>query len=373
VPTGCTDLPQLAASSSSEKSNDQRGNEETPSSAEEKLSSFADKISSTCHVDRENSACQMDTICAKIEFEKEKGPSKPALTEQGELLRIEGPPPPKSWTEELSSKVQDAQRAISSKTHCLFIALGLSTKKEQTLMTDFYTTQSAKQLKPKKESENKAPASSVPFSAQYLVTAIGLGSKVESKEKKQTLMTEFDPNKAPPAVLVAEKTSSTVTETKAKPEKSEIPDVPTVPSETTIATEVRDEEKQTKWNLWKQVKSFMSKFKLAEINTPTFGAVPSLPSFGVFLCNPKVADEESTAKVAKTDDGQVMVEVAKVEVIKVEKTKVEETKVEETKVEEAKVKETKVKETKVEETKVEEAKVEMANAEKAKTEENKND
>lgn len=370
VPTGCTDLPQLAASSSSEKSNDEGGKDEKASPAKGIFSSFADKITSTCHVDPERTACQMDTVCAKIEFEKE-APSRPALTEQGELLRIEGPPPSKPWTEELSSKVQDAQRVISSKTHRLFIALGLSTKKEQALMTDFYTTKSAKTLKPKKEAKNKEPARLSRFSVQNLVIAIGLGSKkAESKEKKQTLMTDFDPNKAPMTVPEAETVTSAVTEVKHEPAKSEIPDVPAVPSEATIATEMRTEEKPTKWNLWTEVKKFGSKFKLPETNTPTCEGlavpkveVPSLPSFGVFLCNPKVANDESAAKEAKTDDGQVMVEGAKVEGTKVEETKVEETKVEETKVEE----------TKVEKTKVEEAKVETANAEKAMAEETKND
>lgn len=369
VPTGCTDLPQLAASSSSEKSTDERGKDEKRSSAKGMFSSFADKITSTCHVDPERTACQMDTICAKIEFEKEEAPSRPALAEQGELLRIEGAPPPKP-TEELSSKVQDAQRAISSKTHRLFIALGLSKKKEQALITDFYTTKSAKKLKPKKEAENKEPASSARFSVQNLVKAFGLGSKAESKEKKQTLMTDFDPIKAPTTVSEADNATSTVTEAKTEPEKSEIPDVPAVASETTISTEIRAEEKSTKWNLWTQAKNFMSKFKLPETNTPTCDGlavpkveVPSLSSFGVFLCNPKVANDESAAKVAKTDDGKVIVEVAKVEGTKVEETEVEETKVEATKVEE----------TKVEKAKVEEAKVETANAEKATTEETKND
>lgn len=378
VPTGCTDLPDLVASSSSEKSGDKKCEKKRESymTIKGELSSLVDKMRSTCYVDPGSTACYMDTACGKVEFEKEQEQTKPALTGQGELLRIEGPPPPKSWTEEISSKVQEAQRAISSKTRDLFSALGLLTKKEQALMTDFYATKPVEKPKPKKQVTKKEPASSASFSAQTLLTsgmtAIGLGPKAQTKDKKQTLITDFDCNKVPPTVLNAENSDMAEAETKPekvidtiiRTEKTEIPDVPDDPSIPSIATEIENapEEKETKWNLGKQVKNIMSKLKLPEKSTPTCEVptvpkveVPPLTSFGVFLCNPKAGNEESTTKAVKADGGQVMVEVGKGEAAvkaKVEEIKTGENKVGEDKVVEDKTgdEETKAGPSKVEET-----------------------
>jgi len=338
MPTGCADLPQLAASSSSEKSGADKSKERGASSPGGRLSGWADKIRSTCHVDPGSSACYMDTACCKAEFEKEPAPATPPalapLTEQGERLALEGPPPPQPWTDKLSSQVQEAQTAVSSQTRRLFSALGLSAKKDQALMTDFYPSKPGEKPKPKIEAGHEDPARTASLSARNLLasgmSAMGLGPKEETKEKKQTLITDFDANQAPPTLPTAEEPAAAV-ETDAESEKRKIPEVPDVPSLPTIATEIEnppaeeeEKEKGNKWNPMKHVKGFLSKFKLPEKVTPPTCEVPavpqvevpSLPYFGLFSCHPQAFEEEPTAQAAATAGGQV--EKTEVDSIKTE-------------------------------------------------------
>jgi len=371
MPTGCADYidcPELAASSSSEKSG--VGEEKGASSTKRKLSKLSDKMKSACQADPGGSSCYMDAVCGQITFEKEQKPAEPsrsaALSEMGELLAIEGPPPPKPWTEQLSDKVLEARTAMSSKTSSLFFALGLSAKKDQALITDFYPAKLVEKQKQKNEEENKEPLNPASFSAQNLLasgmSAVGLGPKEEIKEKKQTLITDFDSNKAPSTAKV-EESAEAVAGTETEPEKREIPDVPDIPSLPTIATEIenasREDVEERKWSLWKQVKGFMSKFKMPDKVSASTCDVPAkvevtpwtLPYFGVFSCNPQTFKEEPTAKAAKTVEEQVMVEVSKVKVTTIEETKVEETTVHETnKVDDVVAEGTKVEETTVAET-----------------------
>jgi len=416
-----SEVPDLAASSSSEKSGLEVA-EESSTTTKGGLSDWAEKMSSTCN---------METPCGKldIEFMQKEEPKLPPkgneLSEQGELLAIEGGPPPKPWTEELSDKVQEAQTAVSTKANGLFVALGLFIKKDQALMTDFYNATSPKEGEAPKEGEQQPEEKPVEKSlsekmhevqttvsqtAQSVSTTVTSTAQVlfdtgmstlgectkgeENKEKKDPTQEEAPtavdpieeattvaaPNQEATTVAAPNQEATTVAAptqeapTVAAPTQeapteaaAPSPEIPAVESIASIATEPtnatpKDEEKKESspsWNLWKQIKGFMGKFKLPEktptCEVPTIPKVelppctaPSkieIPSCGVFSFIPQTFEKEPTT----TEEAKVE-ETKKAENVKVEEVKAGETKkAEEVKVEEFKEKTEELK-VKIEET-----------------------
>mmetsp|Transcript_27870 Transcript_27870/g.51325 ORF Transcript_27870/g.51325 Transcript_27870/m.51325 type:complete len:476 (+) Transcript_27870:103-1530(+) len=361
--SNCGEVPNLAASSSSEKS----GLESTSSSTKGTLSDWAEKMSSTCN---------METPCGKldIEFMQKEEPKLPPqgneLTQQGEPLAIEGGPPPKPWTEELSTKVQEAQTTVSTKANGLFVALGLSIKKDQVLMTDIYNATSPKEgeapkeVEPEEKPEEKSLSekmqevqTTVSQKAQSVSTTVTSTAQVLfdtgmstlgncTKEEENKEMKQTDPTQE--ATTVAEPTQEATTAADPSQESAPteaavpFPEIPAIVSITSIATEpidVTPQEEETKsspsWNLWEQFKGFMGKFKLPE-KTPTCEVpkvelppctAPSeieIPSCGVFSFIPQTFEKEATT----TEEAKVE-ETKKAEEVKVEefKEKTEELKV----------------------------------------------
>lgn len=399
-------LPRLTASSSSEKSGVEEDSEK-----KEKLS-WTEKLSS----------CHMDTACGELDIEfmkkeqKPATPKGPAVTEQGELLQIEAPPPPKPWTEELSEdltgKVQQAQKT----TNKLFVSLGLVEKKDQALITDFYPTEAVPKEPEKPLSEKlqevqanisqtaQSMHSSVATSAQSasasVMAKLGLASgdnapeEKEVKEKQQSLITDFDParsvskeeapepapdakeetpepasaikEEAPaPASPVKEEVLEVASTTKeeapapASATEEEVPEpAPVAKEEASVAepsteqpslvaesesvvTEPTIEIKES-WNLWKQVKGFMSRFAAIPEKTPTCEEIAAMPgkidmpscptpkaiddmpsSLAIFNCDPKKYEEEPETKPVETQ--KVGEEQKKEETETVEETKKPET------------------------------------------------
>lgn len=302
------EVPGLAASSSSE---DGTGTATTKS----KLADWADKFGS----------CHMDTACGKLELEFMKKEEKPepsranALTEQGELLKIEGPPLPKPWTEELSEKVHVAQEGATAKSSRLMVALGLAEKKDQHLITDYYKPNPVSGETEKSLSERFQEAqASVATTARGLyvsVAAAGKGAAPKQEtmeEKQQKLITDFDPNKS-------EAAAAALTE-------EEIPAVISIATEPTeYIDQVQESKPSSGW--WSRVKAvFKMPAKvptcedMSKVDVPACSPLPKVevPSFkfNMASCLPTAKAEEPKAEVPKAEE-------PKAEVPKAEEPKAE--------------------------------------------------
>ena len=269
VSKGSEQVPQLTASSDSENSSPSTS---SPSAVVEEAAcpkEEAPKEGSESWM----SACQMDTMCGKldIEFMKQEAapPKDNAVTEQSELPAIEGSPAPKPWTESLTESTQEAQTTVSKKTRKLLLALGLAKKKDQALLTDFYTAKPVPEEPEKSISEKiqeaQASARDLYVSASSKLQSLAQKAE-ETKEPTQKLMTDYDPNKS--EVMAAELT------------EEEIPACDTIATEAdpaTVGPEVEELDTEKKKRSW--IKSFMSKFKLPK-KTPTcdLPEVPSCPA-----------------------------------------------------------------------------------------------
>ena len=326
------EVPRLAASSSSDKSDkegeDKKDEDAQGEDAKEEQLSWTEKIS-TCH---------MDTACGILDIEcknNEETPAGPAITEQGELLQIEGPPPPKPWTEEMSGKVQQAQKS----TKKLLVSLGLVEKKDQARMTDFYKmepapaapaapaapselerTLSAKlqdvqaNVSQTAQSVHSSVASSAQSASASLMSTLGLApcekaAEEEVKEKQQTLITDYDPALVASAAASVAKEEASVAKEEAPVAKEEVSAAESVTLEEAPVAELKREQgslasvvmepvvqkEDLSWKLWKQAKGFMSKFKMPK-KTPTCEDIPAVPKFDVPSCpaSPKAEDISSS-------------------------------------------------------------------------------
>eukprot|EP00584_Thalassiosira_punctigera_P002855 CAMPEP_0172531630 /NCGR_PEP_ID=MMETSP1067-20121228/4953_1 /TAXON_ID=265564 ORGANISM="Thalassiosira punctigera, Strain Tpunct2005C2" /NCGR_SAMPLE_ID=MMETSP1067 /ASSEMBLY_ACC=CAM_ASM_000444 /LENGTH=441 /DNA_ID=CAMNT_0013316027 /DNA_START=145 /DNA_END=1467 /DNA_ORIENTATION=+ len=295
----CGKVPGLAASSSSDKSG---------AESEKKPSSWAEKMSNQCN---------MDTACGNLQVEcmqKVDEPSRAnALTDQGELLKIEGPSPPKPWTEKLSDKVQMAHKTVAKSTNDLLASLGLATKRDQALITDYYKSEPASNPKgPEKslsEKMQEAQASLMNTQVSLVNTGmstLGLDAKEIAKEKKQTKITDYDPNR--PAAETAPSADAASPPAEAPTTADDVATVVSIATESD--SEEKDEKESSPWNMWKRVKGLLSKIKVPEktpsceetqeafekavpkVDVPSCPTPKEMPSLSIFSCNPQDFDEE---------------------------------------------------------------------------------
>lgn len=262
-------VPGLAASSSSDKSDKDK-------EPKEKKHSWVEKMGQ----------CHMDMACGKLEIEFMKEEDEPPklipLTEQGELLKIEGPPPPKLWTEELSDNVQEAQKTVSKKANRLLISLGLAKNRNQHLMTDYYHVK--EEPKEPEISLSEKMQSTVSQTAQDVSTTVtemssnahnlvtsgmaSLGRECdEAKGMIQKKMTDYDANKSAATTVASSSEASPPAAAspaaKASPKAEaapaldqETPNLISTAKEVTPEGEEK-EKKTTSWNSWKNMKGFL--------------------------------------------------------------------------------------------------------------------
>ncbi|KAL7545892.1 hypothetical protein ACHAWF_009246 [Thalassiosira exigua] len=375
--TACTDsmkgscgaeVPGLTASSSSE------GSSSSKEKAKSMLSEWAEKLSS----------CHLDTACGKLDIEitkqeEEEASRGPALTERGELPQIEGPTPPKPWTEEISDRVQEAQMAATTASTKAMYALGFTRKKDQTLITDFYKpTKSEGETSGKSLNEKLQDAQTAVVAASTAaMSTMGLG-ECQTKGMVQRLITDYDPNRSAAAAAALTEEG--------------------VPDDVSVSTEPPSEKetkkKKSTWNIWKQLKGVVGK---VHDKTPECTANcqdVSLPQVEILSCGesaPEVEVQSSaplSAPVPEPKAGKASSmfswvpklpmkwhKKAKKEDAKKdeEEPQIEEPNEAESKTEESMATESKLEEPKLEEPKPEEAKPEEAEAEAPKTELSKAD
>eukprot|EP00578_Thalassiosira_sp_NH16_P024282 CAMPEP_0181100044 /NCGR_PEP_ID=MMETSP1071-20121207/12984_1 /TAXON_ID=35127 /ORGANISM="Thalassiosira sp., Strain NH16" /LENGTH=429 /DNA_ID=CAMNT_0023182749 /DNA_START=106 /DNA_END=1392 /DNA_ORIENTATION=- len=308
--------PELTASSSSEGSK----------TKEEEPSSWADKLSSQC---------QMDTACGKCELEFSKkeeltASNDNALTEQGELLAIDGAPPPTPWTRQVSEATADTLASVSTKASGLMVALGLTAKKDQGLITDYYKADPTPQ-KTQKSLSFSDKVQDLQSNVRSLQASVmsTLGMSPREKEMKQTLITKYDPNK------VDQKDASTEEIPDPKVEQAESVEHDEIISVATEAASETNEKKEEKTplRLWNKLKGFFKMLhdqtamcdpqkvgfqagpevevpECSDLKAPTEVKTPriEIPSITLFSCNPNVALEEEEienteeAKAEKTEE-----------------------------------------------------------------------
>lgn len=321
---GCGPVPGLAASSSSNKSGIEEGKEKESKGEE---SSWADKMTNKCH---------MDMVCGKLDIECVKEVDEPplgaVLTKKGESLKIEGPLPPKPWTQEITDKIQEAQNSAAKNANDLLISIGLATKKDQHLMTDYYKaksepTEPEKSIAEKIQDVVSTSVTEISTSAQNLVPT-GMSNMtsdgMEEKKKVQQKMTDYS------EISTVESIKTEAPSGEEKPPEEEKPS--------------SEEKKSFSWNPWKQMKSFMSKLKPPK-KTPSCSEtedwamactvpkaeLPSCPapkdevpscadtkasisSFSIFSCSPQTYENKPrTTPLAKAEEGGKVEEAKKPE------------------------------------------------------------
>ena len=271
-------VPALKASSSS-------GSGDSGKQAKETLSDWTERISQ----------CHIDTACGKLEFEfkkEEEPPKGPAITEQGELLKIEGPsaPEPQTWTKQVSDATAETLNNVSTKAIGLMVSLGLKQKKEQMLLTDYYKIKT----KPEKSLTEKAQELQ-----SSVMSTIGLGEKKqEEKGPTQKLITDYDPNKSSKAAEEAtEEEIPLILSVSTEPGTGG-----TTPFEQDVESKLPEDESKSSW--WKKLLNKFQKScpsgapECSEVTTPKI----EIPSFTLF--KKKEEDVKKDAIVAEREDAE---------------------------------------------------------------------